>query len=118
MSLSLDQILSANDSAVEKVSCPEWGGDVYIRTLTADERDDLDNARAEGRGVRSALVGAVLCSEDGTPLKPTDAQVAGLGKKSTAPMERILDAALALNKMRPGDLEDTAKNSEPTDEPG
>ena len=117
VSLTLDQILAADDTAVEKVPCPEWGGDVFIRSLTAAGRDALDEAKANGQSIRATIVGMSLCDESGKPLNPTEAQVAGLANKSAKPMERIADAAIALNGMGADAEQATAKNSEPADAP-
>jgi hypothetical protein len=115
MSLSLDDILGSNDKSVRKVACPEWGGECYVRTLTADERDRWELALSEGKkSVRASLVGVALCDEDGKPLNPTEAQIAGLGNKSAAPMDRLFDAIVELNVMRKQDVEKLEKNSEAT----
>ena len=118
MSLSLDDILGSNDRSVRKVPCPEWHGDCYVRTLTADERDRWELALSEGKkSVRASLVGIALCNQDGKPLNPTEAQIAGLGNKASGPMDRLVEAVLEHNAMRKQDVEKLEKNCEPTAEP-
>lgn len=110
MSLTLDEILAANDRTVRKVSTPEWGGDVYVGTLTADERDAWERDAAEGKPTRASLVGRALCDENGVRLNPSPAQVMALGRKASGPMERCIDAIMALNCMRKSDVEEMEKN--------
>lgn len=115
MSLSVEQILQANDKSVRRVECPEWGGTCYVRTLTADERDAWEILQSKGgKSVRATLVGVALCDENGDPLNPTEAEIKGLGQKASGPMDRLFDAIVALNKMRKSDIETLEKNSEAT----
>lgn len=110
--LSIDDILSANDSEVREIPCPEWGGSVYVRTLTADERDELDNlCREEGASARATIASKAMCDEQGNPISVTKAQIKALGKKSAGPIERMVDAVLEMNGMRANDLETAGKNS-------
>jgi len=118
MSLTIEEILAANDASVKKVECPEWGGCVYIRTLTADERDAWElQVSNDGRPRRATLVAAALCDENGTPLTMTAAQVDGLGHKASGPVDRIADAIMSHNAMRAEDMEKLEKNSEGTATP-
>lgn len=116
MSLSLEQILAAEDRSIRKVATPEWGGDVYVCTLSADERDAWEKDAAAGKPTRASLVGMALCDENGTRLNPTAAQVVALGRKASGPMERCIDAIMALNCMRKQDVEEMEKNYAPTAE--
>ena len=118
MSLTLEQILTSDDRSTVAVECPEWGGTCYVRTLSADERDAWEIAieETDRRSVRATLVAVALCDKTGKSLKPTDAQIAGLGQKASGPMDRLFDAVMKLNKMRKVDVEQLEKNSEPTAE--
>ena len=110
--LSIDDILKANDREIRKITCPEWSGDVYIRSLTADERDQLDKQFQAGLvGNRAAMVAVSLCDEQGKSLNVTPAQAKALGTKAGAPMERLVDTILEINGMRPEDIEEMRKNS-------
>ena len=111
--LSIEQILQASDDAVEKVPVPEWGGHVFVRTISADERDTFELSFAERedkRGMRAALVAAALCDETGTPQQTTPAQIQALGGKASGPLDRVFTAVMRLNKMQPNDIEEEAKN--------
>ncbi len=113
MSLTIEQILGASDQTCHKVECPEWGGHVFIRTLSADERDAWEMGLEKGnKSVRASLVGLSLSDEDGKALSPTPAQIKALGQKGAGPMDRIFDAVLQFNSMRKSDMEKLEKNSE------
>ena len=102
--LTRESIFSACDLPTERVTVPEWGGEVIVCGLTAAQRDwyeqsmlgedqkpDLTNARAKL---------AVLCVVDdsGLPIfKPADAEE--IGKKSAAALQRVVEVAQRLSGM-------------------
>lgn len=120
--LSKSQIFSAIDSKIERVAVPEWGGCVYVRSLSAFEVDSWESSLA-GDGnpdtrakryanVRAQFCAMAMCTKDGGPFTdPTD--VGDLAKKSSAALQRVYKAAKRLSGM--GDDLDKAieKNSEP-----
>jgi len=119
--LLIDDILAVDDDQVRRVPCPEWGGAVYVRMMSADERDACEYACSQlddKAGTRATIVAAALCHADGTPQNVSPAQVKALGRKASAPVDRVFDAVLALNRMRREDVEQAEGNSEATDEPG
>ena len=121
MSLNIDDILRADDTEIEAVPCPEWGGTVFVRTITADMRDRLETEFAglgDKVGIRAAMVAASLCDEQGTFLCPTPAEVQALGKKSAKPMDRLADAVMRLSKLSDAEIEKLAKNLPPTADDG
>jgi hypothetical protein len=120
MSLSVEQILAAADNRVREVKVPEWGGSVFVRTISADERDRFEARFADRKdkgGVRADLVGMALCDEQGKALKPTDAEIKALGQKSSGVMDRIFSAIMDLNMMNARDVEKLEGNSDGTAEP-
>lgn len=105
MSLSRDAILGAEDTLVEKVSVPEWGGDVIVRGLTGTELDSYQNScRSFERGemvpvlgnVRAKLVVRCLVDEAGERLFD-DADVDRLGRKAGRVIDRLYDVAARLS---------------------
>lgn len=102
MALTRDSILRADDLPREEVAVPEWGGAVWVRTLTAAERDAFEASVNPGKGrknlanFRARL--AVLCvvDEKGERLFQ-DEDAAALGRRSAAALDRITDAALRLS---------------------
>lgn len=121
MALSRDDILAADDLPLEEVEVPEWGGVVYVRSMNGLERDKFDawmaSLSGEGGGavmsgnLRARMVALCTTDESGNALFTED-DIAALGKKSSAALTRVADAASRLNGMSPDDVEDIAENSE------
>jgi len=113
--LSAEDILSSKDDSLEKVSVPEWGGDVFVRTMTGGERDSWElyaskqMERANNVNIRAKLACLCLCDENGKRLFG-DGQVDALGKKSAKALDRVYSAALELNKLTDEDIEQLEKN--------
>src|SRR5688572_17981670 len=51
MSLTKEQILAADDRPTVPVETPEWGGTVYLRVISAMERDVYESEIVEGKRV-------------------------------------------------------------------
>ena len=115
--LSRDAILSANDLPTRDVAVPEWGGTVRVRSISASERDEFEDAalvaRREGRmlprNVRARMVAACLIGEDGNQLF-TEFDIEALGAKSVAAMDRVYAAVAELNALSEKDVEELAGN--------
>lgn len=109
-------ILGADDSKTEKVSVPEWGGEVCVRNLAGWERDQIDNwislakEKNDFTNSRAKLVSMSLCDEAGKPLDFTEADMLQLSKKSAAPLSRLYDACMRLSGFSAGDAKDLEKN--------
>lgn len=116
--LSRAEILSAVDKTIERVECPEWGGAVYVRTLTGSERDLFEQSMLDDRGrrkgsvpnIRASLAAKTICDQDGNRLF-TDKDIDSLGTKSAAALDRVFDVAQRLSGLSKADIEDLAKNS-------
>ena len=113
--LSKEQILEANDSKTEIVSVPEWGGDVIISTMSGFARDRFEASCLGKSGgtnmvnIRAKLVAATVVDEAGQ-LMFNEKDIAKLGNKSCAALERVFEAAQKLNAIGDEDVEDLAKN--------
>lgn len=121
--LGRDAILGADDLRYEVVPCPEWGGDVRIRSLTGAQRDRFEvqlgqQAGLGGTGkpnvagldnVRASLLALCIVDEDGQPLF-TAADVAALGGKNALVIERLFTAARRLSGLTDGDVEELTEN--------
>ena len=98
--LTKEAILAADDLPRELVSVPEWGGDVFVRTMTGTDRDAFEASLIgkEGRmeNVRARLVSLTLCNEAGERMFD-DAEIAALGKKSARALDRVFSVAQRLN---------------------
>ena len=95
MALSKTAILAAKDTKLsDPVPVPEWGGDVFVKTLTGTERDAFEDAYAENKmkAFRCRFLVLTLCDDKGQRLFE-DADVAELGKKSSVVINRLFEAA-------------------------
>ncbi len=121
MSLTRDQILSAEDITREKVPVPEWGGDVWVSVMTGTERDafEVESLLAGGNkevslaNMRSKLAVRCLVDEKGKKLF-TAADVAALGAKCYPALERVVTVAQRLNKLNDEEMEKLKGNSVPS----
>lgn len=117
--LSRDAILQASDIRTKLVHVPEWGGSVLVRGLTGRERDAFELAVTDmktggpkvGASVRARLVVLGAVEENGTRLFSDD-DVAALGKKSAAALERVFDEIRHLSGMTDEDLAELEGNSD------
>ena len=102
--LTKDAILAADDLPRETLRVPEWGGDVYVRTMSGTDRDQFEasliakEGAKEGRmeNVRARLVALTLCDASGTRLFE-DGEIASLGRKSARALDRVFSVAQRLN---------------------
>lgn len=107
MSLTREQILSAQDRKTVEVPIPEWGegASVFVRTLSGGERDELEQAiGAAGKtgGImkdsRARFAAAFASDADGAPLF-TLADVDVLTGKDGSALSKIVEAGLKINPM-------------------
>ena len=117
--LTRDQILQADDLTREQVDVPEWGGFVYVRELTASEKDDLDaeNYVLKGRetvinrrAFKARLLARTICDDKGKALF-TLKDLQTLGAKSQKAMDRLAAVALRLSGMTAEAQEELSGNS-------
>lgn len=111
--LSKQDILAANDLKTEEVHVPEWGGSVLVRTLSGRERDEFEqstvdhkNGKPNLENFRAKLVAMCVVDENGQRLFQTKAEVAMLGNKSVAALQRIFNKAQELNGFSEKDVEE------------
>ncbi len=126
--LTADDILQADDLPRERLELPEWGGHLYIRTMTGVERDaweasmvrtrprrvngrNIEETETDLRNARAKLVSRVACDDKGEAIFSSH-QVDVLGKKSASALDRCFDIAKRLNHLTNDDVEELVKNSE------
>ena len=111
-SLSASQILSANDTKVEPVEVPEWGGTVYVRVLRGTDRDQFEEwvNKEKDKSVRCRFLVLSLCDDKGSLLFTSD-QVAALGEKSGDVLARVFDRAWDINYLSVKKVEELGKDS-------
>jgi hypothetical protein len=115
--LSAEEILRANDIEAVFVDVPEWGAgaQVKVRVLSGAERDAWETSLPEHKedrmvNIRARLCAACMVDEAGLPLFGPE-QIAALGMKSGAVLDRIFDAAQRINGLRKEDVDALEKNS-------
>lgn len=118
MSLSRDDILGADDLPMEEVEVPEWGGSVFVRSMTGAERDQFetdlisnntDDKSVNLKNMRARLV--ALCAVDDAGERLFSSQDATeLGSKSAAALDRVFSRAQTLNGLGNADVEELAGN--------
>jgi hypothetical protein len=114
--LSRDDILRSDDVKTEIVSCPEWGGEVAVRGMTGQQRDEFELGVVEhtrggrfppGFNIRAQVV-ALSCVGDDGKLLFTAADVDALGAKSATALCRVYDVAARLSGLGEGAMEEMA----------
>lgn len=116
MGLSKAKILSAKDVRLAKVNVPEWGGDVFVKTLSGTERDAFEDAYSDQKmkQFRVRFLVLTLCNDDGERLF-TDAERDELGKKSSIVINRLFEKAWEHNAFTTEAVESLGKDS-PSDQ--
>ena len=111
-------ILSADDMQLEEVAVPEWGGSVMVKGLTGKERDAFEDEIVTIRGketsfnaenFRAKLVVRCIVDEQGKRVFD-DRDVAALGNKSAAALQRVFEVAQRLSGLTQNDVEELVKN--------
>lgn len=116
--LTKDEILQADDIRKEKVSVPEWGGDVWVKTMSGAERDQMEASIVGVKGERNmvnlrAKIGALsIVDEKGDRLFSFE-DVLELTKKSARALDRVFSVAQRMSGFTPQDVEELSKNSSP-----
>ena len=116
--LTKEQILEAQDITKELVNIPEWGGDIYVCTMTGEERDsfevsimDKKSNKVNFANIRAKLCAKTIRDEEGN-LMFTDKDVEKLGKKSALALDRVYEVAQRLNGIGKKEIDELTKNSE------
>lgn len=114
MLLDRAAIFAASDTTYEEVACPEWGGSVRVKALTAAERDDYEASLLTGKGknrelnlrnARAKLVARTVVDDTGKRLF-SDGDAEALGDKSAAVMQRLFETAQRLSGLSDDDVEE------------
>lgn len=115
MILTRDAILAVDDLKRVQVGVPEWGGSVFVKTMTGTERDSFesDHLKDPTHNVRARLAAFTVCDDSGKLLFSVD-DISQLGSKHSAPLDRIFAEAVRLNKIGKQDIEELGNACEPT----
>lgn len=113
MGLNKAKILAATDTKIsDPVAVPEWGGDVFIKTLTGTERDQFEEAYSQNKmkAFRSRFLVLTLCEKNGERLF-SDADVDALSQKSSLVINRLFEVAWDFNAFSQNAVESLGKDS-------
>lgn len=130
--LSKQDILKADDRPVEEVSVPEWGGTVLVRGLDGEGRDEFFASMAVIRDPRkppsldtanstAKLVARCILDPDDPErerLMFTQQEVAALGRKSGAALNRVNEVVQRLSGLSEEDMAELGKGSASTPSDG
>ena len=112
--LTRDAIRQCQDLKTEEVFIPEWGGSVFVRSMTALERDKLETETVKGRkvnivGLRARVAILTVVDREGHQLF-TDDDYVWLKQKNAAALNRIFEVASRLSGITEGDIDEMEKN--------
>lgn len=120
-----DRIRTSNDLCITKMEVPEWGGEMYVRSLTALERSIFEDwvreenkkckEKEDGKELDTALIRAKLielasCTEVGTRIFE-DGDYLWLAQKSSDPIVKVSRKIQDLSGMGVEEQEQAVKNS-------
>lgn len=103
MGLIGSEILTADDLPRKCVDCPEWGGQVWVRTLNGDDLVELQDSFSgmgspDKKDVFARTIVATACNESGEPLfENTPEIIAALRRKSAKVLLRLFNISRELN---------------------
>lgn len=113
--LSKQDILSIDDRPTKVLNVPEWGGEITLRALSAQDRDDFElsvygDSGADRKNIRAKLCVRCIVSLDGKRMF-SDHEMTALGAKSGKAMDRVFSACQKMNGLTQADVEELEKNS-------
>ncbi len=114
--LTADDILAADDRLWEDVPVPEWGGMVRVRGLQGHERDKYEQSLHDSKGrtridnARAKLAQLCMVDPKTGQLLFAKEQVAALGRKSAAALQRVFNVAMRLSGLSEEDMEELEGN--------
>ena len=107
-------ILSIDDLPIEKVHIPEWDTDVYVKALTAKQRDLFESSVFTDRGkdltnIRAKLCALSIVDDSGKHLYSLK-DAPALGEKNAKALDRIFAVAKRLSGIGRQEIESLKKN--------
>ena len=121
--LTAQEILDIQDMVIEEHLVPQWkNGKVYVRSVSAKERGDIEAAAAQfkenkgkdasfARDFTVRFVWLSMCDSQGNRLFTKLEDVARLKEKNAAAISSIAEHAQKLSGFSKDDLEKLEKNS-------
>ena len=118
MALGRDEILSNKTLPTKELDVPEFSGSVFIKTMTGNDRDTLEDwvSNPNMKSRRANMMVMCVANEAGEPLF-TKRDIPELGLLDGRAAERICQEIIAFNKMSEAAAEEVLGNSK-TDSSG
>ena len=112
MSLTREAFFLSRQPQLERVDVPDLGSYVWVRPMSAGERDAFEVAheKSGGKDFRARLTAAVCCDETGKPLFDA-ACVPSLSQLPASTLQPIVEAAIRINRLSAADVKELEKNS-------
>ncbi len=120
IALSREAILDADDIRMELVAVPEWGGSVYVKSMSGRERDAFEASVVQQgsrvqtldmSNIRAKITSLTICDENRRLIfSPTD--IKALGAKSASALSRVFAVAQELSGITAEDMDDYTKDFE------
>jgi len=117
--LTKADIFTATRRGPVAVDVPEWNGTIYVRHLSAAERDEFESGNVtvgpDGKpsvdmtNYRARLVCLAACDEKGRRLFVDD-DADEIGRQEAGPVDRVFEAAQRVNGMGTKATEEIRKN--------
>lgn len=107
-----DKVLSIDDRKLEKMYVQEWDETIYLKTMTAKERDSYiqRSDKMESEAEKSALmIVTFVCESDGSRAFE-EADIEKLADKNAAVIDRIIHEIIVLNGLDSDAIENAEKN--------
>lgn len=119
--LSKNDIFAVDDFKTEEVFVPQWGGSVFIKTLSGRERDEFESSTVKMKGgkqepdmdnFRARFVALCVVDENGQRIFTSKSDIIMLGSKSVAALQLLFNKAQELNSMSDDDVEELTASFE------
>jgi hypothetical protein len=113
MLLNKQQIRDIDDLPTKIIHVPEWGGDVKIKTMTADQRIEFENKNRGAKTELETIINLVIysCVDDNGSFLFDKGDYDLLATKSAKALMRVFNEALEMSTLTEKKLEEKAKNS-------
>ena len=121
-SLSMQDIIEVNDMELEELEVEEWGGSVYLGSLSLSARINYEEKHRNDKGTIGDpndtkyiidLLQMTLRDENGSFLFPKEEDSQVLASKKDTVILRLFKACSEHHSIDKGDIEDIKKKSEP-----
>lgn len=105
----------ASNSAlkVEKIELPEMGGEVYIKELTAGEREALEKqmqSQTDKNAVRATVFVHSVCNADGELMFDVE-DIEAIKQLPSRPVIKVFNRSNEINGITPEQVDTAEKNS-------